>query len=191
MRIRCTRADGSWASAVAVSVAALSLLGRSLAAQEPGCFEPPESLGSLDYDGGFNIGGYSLPDDGLELYYDAWITSTPFQSWIMRATREDTTQPFEGGARLHAAVNVPGVLVYGPRISASGELLYFSAENSPDGAGAWDIFVASRSDPDDPDALFDRADPIPGLNTAAVELAGCVSPDGREIFFNPPGLAAP
>jgi hypothetical protein len=175
---------------VMASSSSLRLLGAAaflfaivsgLPAQEAGCFGLPGSLGAVDLDGGSaNVGGFSLTADGLTLYYDSWLSGAG-TGWVMTARRERGKR-FDGGERLGPTVNTGGA-TYGPRISADGRMLYFAASGRAGGHGRWDIWVATKGEGDDADA-FTVASPLPApVNTAGAEFAGCVSPDGSELFF--------
>ncbi|MBI4605600.1 MAG: PD40 domain-containing protein [Planctomycetes bacterium] len=174
------------------SIGALVILVSSwpaLLAQEDGCFGFPEPLGTLSLDGGTNnLGGASLTADGLTLYYDAWQGEAATGSnWIMVATRDDVSEPFDGGVRLGLAVNLNPAAYrsWGPRISADGRRLYFTTRGRS--SSTWDIWVATKSDPEDPEAAFDRAQAVPDVNIDVegngADLPGCESPDGKEFFF--------
>ncbi len=159
----------------------------ALLAQEDGCFGFPEPVGTLNFDGGTNnLGGASLTADGLTLYYDAWQGEAATGSnWIMVATRDDVSEPFDGGTRLGLAVNLNPAAYrsWGPRISADGRRLYFSTYGRS--SCTWDIWVATKSDPEDPD--FDEAQAVPDVNIFTCgqgsDIPGCESPDGKEFFF--------
>lgn len=176
---------------VIIPASLLSAWG-ALAGQEDACFGYPEPIGSLSLDGGDNLlGGASMPADGKTLYYCVWQGSSR-ANWIMKASREDVGVPFEGGARLSTGgdpyrnVNIPGKRSYAPRISADGRWLYFGAVDQRAGLSTWNIWVARNSAPQDPEASFDEVALLPDVNgfeQGEADFPGCVSPDGRELFF--------
>ena len=135
-----------------------------LLGQEDGCFESPENI-PLNLDGGNSLlGGGSLTADGLTLYYDAWAGT----NWILKVTRESAEEAFEPiGRSLGDVVNAPGTRSWAPRISADGRWLYFTALSRS--GPTWDIWVAWKGDPEDPDVPgpmedFDQARAVPELN---------------------------
>ncbi len=178
---------------IPIALVALMSPWGSIAGSDSGCFGSFESW-HLDFGVGTRgagccaLGGGSLTADGLTLYYDAWWGSPQDgENWIMKVTRanvnqsfrfEDCTQlPF--GANPYAFVNVPGQRSYCPRISPDGRFLYFS-DLWRSGVSGWHIWVAWKSQPDDPDAPFDVVQRVPNLDGAW--FPGCVSPDGEEFY---------
>ena len=127
-----------------------------------------------------------LDDDDREVFLDMVGRVVAEEGWIMTVHREAVNQPFgQEGTRLGPPVNVPGYTSWAPRISPDGRWLYFA--NQGRSSSTPDIWVAWKSDPENPDAPFDQARLVPDINRLAApqggDLPGCVSPNGEEFFY--------
>ena len=81
--------------------------------------------------------------------------------------------------RLSDNVNDYGAGDGGPSVSSDGLALYF-ASNRADGAGGWDLYVATRSDPEH---AFGQAASIDSVNGAGDDLAPSAADDGLTLYF--------
>ena len=139
----------------------------------PTILGPTVNSSSNDY-------GPSISTDGLKLYFhsdrpggfggdDIWVTArgTPDDDW---------GKPVNLGATVNSAS-----LDNGACISANGLELYFSS-NRPGGYGEFDLYVSTRTTPDD-----DWSPPVnlgAVINTGAIDRFPSITGNGLELYFS-------
>ena len=73
-----------------------------------------------------------------------------------------------------------GQLEHLPTLSPDGRWLYFTSFRE----NAWEIYAATRTDPDVPVAPFDHVVKLDSVvNSDFLTWAGCLSSDGRELYY--------
>jgi len=129
-------------------------------------------------------GGPSLTADGLTMYFSSDRPGGLGGNDIWMATRPDRASPFS--APTHLAEVSSAEQDYDPTISPDGLELYITS-GRPGGAGAFDIWVASRPDVD---SRFGTPINLTELNSPAQENGGWMTADRRVMLFTrgqPPG----
>ena len=139
----------------------------------PTILGPTVNSSSNDY-------GPSISTDGLKLYFhsdrpggfggdDIWVTARG-------TTDDDWGKPVNLGATVNSAS-----LDNGACISANGLELYFSS-NRPGGYGEFDLYVSTRTTPDD-----DWSPPVnlgAVINTGAIDRFPSITGNGLELYFS-------
>ncbi len=140
----------------------------------------PENLGSA-INTTFNEQGPTFSKDGLTLYFGSDRTggSGSFDLWIARRACLDC--PWDAPVNLGSVVNSANSET-GPSLSIDGHLLFFTS-NRPGGQGGQDLYVSSRTDPQDDLGWGPAVALGPGVNTPANEA-------GAEYLQNAEGGSA-
>jgi len=139
---------------------------------------PPENLGPAVNSASMEQVA-SLSGDGLELYFVSLRPGGPGNGDLYVVKRATRNSPWGPASNLGPPVNSP-YLDHAPRVSSDGLELYFGSTR-PGGYGDADLYVSTRATPDDP-----WGDPVhlgPAVNSPAVDLLACPSPDGLLLFF--------
>ena len=119
----------------------------------------------------------ALSRDGLELYFTSSRSIGGLgPSNVLRSTRIALNAPWGPPAALGGPVNLTGVSNHDPRLSSNGLTLFYASNV---GGGA-DLFTVVRSSVGGP---WQNRQPLPGLNTGAVERSPLPDGDGGILYF--------
>jgi len=127
-------------------------------------------------------GDYSpfIAPDGLSLYFASTRPGGFGQEDIWVSTRATVSDPWGPPVNLGAPVNSEH-REGGPSITADGLTLIFSTD-MPGGLGGSDIWLTTRPTKESPwDPPVNLGSPV---NSAGDEICGCITPDGRSLYFS-------
>lgn len=115
-----------------------------------------------------------LTADALTLYFASGPAGNADIHRSTRASPSDAFGPPEAVTELNTPSDEGGVTL------SSDGLEIILASNRPGGAGARDLYRATRASPNEP---FSVLEPLEGLNTPENEIDPAFSPDGAELYF--------
>jgi Tol biopolymer transport system component len=122
----------------------------------------------------------SISSDGLTLLFSSLKPGGYGGQDIYATTRPTRDAPWEEATNMGLGIN-SSTHDACPWMSADGLELYFGSYRTG-GSGRWDIYVARRTTVEVP-----WGEPVnlgPVVNSAASEVASCLSPDGRILLFS-------
>lgn len=137
----------------------------------------------------------TLARDGLSLYFSSNRPggSGPLDIWVSQRACSDPDDPacaWQAPVNLGSPINTTGA-DFAPNLSRDGHLLFFASTRVV--GGNIDIYVSSRTDPNDDFAWGEPVALGPGVNTAAAEQAPMYlqnAADGAaNLYFNRGTLA--
>jgi hypothetical protein len=140
---------------------------------------PPENLGSL-VNSPEHEQTVSISSDGLTLLFSSLKSGGYGRQDIYVATRPTKDASWEEATNMGLGINSSAHDAC-PWMSADGLELYFGSYRAG-GSGRWDIYVARRTTVEA--AWGEPVNLGPVVNSAASEVAYCLSPDGRILFFS-------
>jgi len=126
----------------------------------------PVNLGPIINSSALEMNATTSPD-GLSLYFTSNRGGGLGNNDIWVSHRECDGCPWQTPANLGAPINSSGNDA-GPSISIDGHLLFFQSNREPD-AGAGDIYIARRADPNDDFAWGEPVRLGPEVNTAGFD----------------------
>jgi Tol biopolymer transport system component len=112
-------------------------------------------------------------------------TGTSMQASVQEADDPPAFSDWSTPVRVGAPVNTAAA-DQAPAISKDGLSIYFTCVGCPGSAGGFDLWVSQRITTNDP---WGPPQPLTAINTASLESAPFVSPDGHRLYFfsNRPG----
>jgi hypothetical protein len=135
--------------------------------------EVPGELNAVE---GHVLCGWVSPDN-LRMYYHTEINGV-FALQVSKRSSVDA--PWPPGTPI-PGLESPGQRLQMPRLTADEETVFFDASDIPGGQGGYDLWMATRPDPNAP---FGNVTSLKELNTAASELPGSITPDGLTVYFS-------
>src|SRR5262249_25462448 len=119
--------------------------------------------------------------DELTAYYSR--TMGAVGGWdIYVATRAHRTDPFGDGMVLDALDSATANDI-ASSVSSDGLALYFYSDRKRTAAGAWQIYVATRTDPNAAFTSFGLVDALNGGTTTSQDEEAFISATGDAIYF--------
>lgn len=135
-----------------------------------------EVAGDLNAVNGHVVCGWVSPDN-LRMYYHTEIDGI-FALQVSERCSVDA--PWPAGAPLPGLEDL-GWRLQMPRLTVDEKTVVFDASDIAGGEGGYDLWMASRPDPNGP---FENVVNLQELNTSYSELPGSISPDGLTIYFS-------
>lgn len=117
-----------------------------------------------------------VSSDGLRIYY---YTVEGGRRWIKCAKRASVEVAWQPGSGL-AALNARGS-VANPTLTRDELTIVFSGYDLSGGRGGWDVWLATRTEPNAP---FGDIVNLTTLNTGATDAHPSITPDGLTLYFD-------